>query len=233
MGVDEGFASESGTWFYPVEEGFPVITADAAIEISDMELEWDTHYKDGTPPWDKGAPAPPLTDFVEGGGEISGRVFVPGCGRGHDARYLAKHGAIVTGFDISPTAITEATALAKEENITGIEFVEGDLFALPKALHGAFDWVVEHTCVSGLPPAFRPAYFDAIHSVLPSGGKVFAIWFIEPDMEPGESGPPFGIAKQEIAELAGDRFETLDEWVPKSVFEGREGAELVQILQKK
>ena len=233
LGAKEGFASESGTWFYPVEEGFPVITSDAAVAISDMELEWDSFYQEGDMPWDRGAPAPPLIEFIEGNGEITGKVFVPGCGRGHDARYLAKHGAEVIGLDISPTAVAEATKLAKAEAISGIEFVEGNLFALPKEMLEAFDWVVEHTCLSGLPPAYRPAYFEAIHSVLRPGAKVYAIWFIEPDMEAGESGPPFGVSKQDIAELAGDRFEILQEWVPNKVFEGREGTELVQILLKK
>ena len=235
LGEQEGFASENGEWFYRIEEGFPVLTAEAAIEISKMELDWDEHYREDTPPpWDKGAPAPPLTDYISGDGEITGKVFVPGCGRGFDALYIAdQEGAEVTGFDISPTAVKAAKDLAKEKKTSGINFVVGDLFDLSKEMLGAFDWVVEHTCLSGMPPSFRPAYFDAIYSVLPPGGRVFAIWFVDPEMEPGESGPPFGISKKEVADLAGDRFELVREWIPQETFEGREGRELVQILRRK
>ena len=42
---------------------------------------------------------------------------MPGCGRGHDVRYLARHGHAAVGFDFSPAAIAEARALADADGV--------------------------------------------------------------------------------------------------------------------
>ncbi len=231
--ADDGFVSASGEWFYPVEEGFPVLTADAAVDIASLHLDWDATYRAGQTPWDKGAPAPPLTEFFESGGSFSGRILVPGCGRGHDARTLARcPGTNVTALDISPTAIADAKSIASAEGAHGVDFVVADLFDLPTEFAGTFDWVVEHTCLSGLHPTLRPRYFEAVTSALKPGGHLFAIWFTNPDLDPGESGPPFAISKGEIEIFTAGKFTLVREWVPAKAFEGRESRELVQILTK-
>ena len=53
---------------------------------------WDGLYATGGDGWELGQPATPLVDFVEQTPPPPGRVAVLGCGRGHDARFLATRG---------------------------------------------------------------------------------------------------------------------------------------------
>jgi methyl halide transferase len=53
---------------------------------------WDGLYAMGGDGWELGQPAPALVDFVEQTPPPRGRVAVLGCGRGHDARFLAARG---------------------------------------------------------------------------------------------------------------------------------------------
>ena len=48
-------------------------------------VDWEQNYRENNTPWDKGAPAPPLADWLNGRA-LQGEILVPGCGAGHDAR---------------------------------------------------------------------------------------------------------------------------------------------------
>ncbi len=181
-------------------------------------------YQLGDTPWDKGFAAPPLVDFLTRH-PIRDEVFVPGSGSGHDVRALALHGAIVTGFDLSVTAIAQACANPPLGNES---YVLGDLFDLPASLFGCFDWVVEHTCFCAIPPLRRLDYVRAITQLLKPGGHYFAIFYLTPE---AEQGPPFGVTREEIGKLFDPAFKLLEEWIPARTFEGREGRELCQLRQ--
>ncbi|HRJ11291.1 MAG TPA: methyltransferase domain-containing protein, partial [Prosthecobacter sp.] len=116
--------------------------------------DWDQCYITGQTPWDKGAPSPPLLAWVERS-RPQGRALVPGCGIGHDVALLAASGMDATGLDVAPTAV-ERARLAYPE--LAERFVLGDLFATPPEWDGAFDWIIEHTCLCALPPARRADY---------------------------------------------------------------------------
>jgi methyl halide transferase len=192
-----------------------------------MMTDWDNCYKEDNLPWNKNAPSPPLTEWVRRH-EPKGRALVPGCGLGHDVVMLADAGVDVVGLDISTTAIDRAEALypAYRENL-----VRGDLFDLPSYWLGTFDYVFEHTCLSGMPPELRPRYRDAIASALKPGGLLVGVWYINPDMDPGEQGPPFGIAVSELEALfPGWAIE--DDYVPTTAFEGRAGRERLRVMRK-
>ena len=104
---------------------------------SKTAMDWDQHYQDKHTPWDKGAPAPPLLEWIAANPDaLNGRILVPGCGGGHDVRALAATGIEdVLGFDISPAAIAEAKShsgsgvpnivLMKTEMGKGVDFMEG------------------------------------------------------------------------------------------------------------
>jgi SAM-dependent methyltransferase len=193
--------------------------------------DWENCYREGTTPWDKGAPAPPLLEYLESQ-EVSGRILVPGCGFGHDVRSLAaaSAGAEVIGLDISAKAIETAEEF---ERAGSERYVFGDLFQLPEELRGTFDFVFEHTCLSGLPPALRPDYVEAFHTALKPGGRVLAIFFLEP-WDPGETPqpPPYGITRDELDEMFAGRFSLEREWQPNKHYPGREGREVMRILTK-
>src|SRR5688500_5859432 len=90
---------------------------------------WEDLYVRGGDGWEMGGAAPALVDFIESTPPPRGRVLVPGCGRGHDARYLAERGYSVVGVDFSPTALGAARALARRDNVS-VEFLERDVFTL-------------------------------------------------------------------------------------------------------
>src|SRR5260221_11046517 len=68
--------------------------------------EWETRYRTGDMPWEKGEPSPGLVDFLERHPSLRrGTVCVPGCGTGHDVRAWAKAGFEAHGFDLARSAI--------------------------------------------------------------------------------------------------------------------------------
>ena len=62
---------------------------------------WQDLYDRGGDGWELGAPAPPLVSFLETTPLPPGRVAVPGCGRGHDVRFLTGRGCDAIGFDFA------------------------------------------------------------------------------------------------------------------------------------
>lgn len=191
-------------------------------------MDWEQRYVNGDVHWDRGGPSPPLRQYVERR-EVSGRVLVPGCGRGHDVAMLVEHGADAMGLDVSPTAIRQAQELYPT---IADRFMVGDLFDLREPFRGAFDVVAEHTCLSGLAPSLREQYRIGVESALKPGGLIVGVWFIDPALDPGETGPPFGISVQELDELFAGSFQTLDDYVPDVAYEGREGRERLRVLKK-
>lgn len=195
------------------------------------DMEWERRYLQGDTPWDKGRPAPALVKFLREK-ELRGRALVPGCGRGHDARALAEQAALsVVGMDISETAIQAAREIGLGEAAQGeICFIQGDFFDLPKNIKGSFDWIVEHTCFCAIDPGQRESYVQSAHAALRREGKIFAIFYMDPDTV---QGPPFGVSREELGALFEALFSVEEEWVPTETFPGRENRELVCILKKK
>ncbi|MFN0075187.1 MAG: methyltransferase domain-containing protein [Prosthecobacter sp.] len=185
--------------------------------------DWDQSYRDGFTPWDKGLPSPPLVEWLARN-QLMGRVLVPGCGVGHDVAHLLSCGLDVIGLDLAPTAIARAQETYPQH---AGRFVCGDLFAY----EGKFDAVVEHTCLCALPPELRTAYRDAVASLLKPGGLLVGVFYLNPEMDPGETGPPFGISQDELTALFAERFEVIESYVPAAAFPGRAGRECVRVLR--
>ena len=193
--------------------------------------DWQKHYEENDTPWDKGEAAPALVKFLERG-EIVGRVLVPGCGRGHEVRALGMQpGITAVGLDLSTMAVAQAKELAAPLGAgEKINFVEGDFFRLPPDLAGSFDWLVEHTCFCAIEPRLRRDYVVAASSALRAGGKIFGIFYLDPGTE---SGPPFPVSREELSELFEAHFTLKEEWVPRESFAGREGRELVRVMERR
>jgi SAM-dependent methyltransferase len=199
------------------------------MEHDPRDLEWQRRYEEDDTPWDKGTPSPALADFVRERG-MAGRVLVPGCGRGHDARAIAAQPeATVVGLDLSPTAVAQARKLTPE-TARNLSFVTGDFFQLPPELTGSFDWLVEHTCFCAIDPDRRHDYVLSAARALCVGGRMFGIFYVNPDRD---TAPPFPVSREEISALFDPHFTLLEEWVPRNSFQGREQRELVRLLQKR
>lgn len=191
-----------------------------------MPTDWESHYQQNDTPWEKGAAAPGLVDFLAAE-PIRGRVLVPGCGLGHDVRALAATADEVVGLDIAPSAIEAARRFAR----TGHERYEpANLFALPAALRGAFDWVFEHTCFCAIDLSLRPAYVESVAGALKPGGRLLAIFYLDPGNHSPDEGPPFEVSIAELDRLFLPRFSVEREWLPQRAYPGREGREWMRVL---
>jgi len=189
-------------------------------------MDWQAQYEIGETPWDEGAAHPALADTIAETGEFSGRILIPGCGRGHDVRGISTPANEVIGLDIAPGAIAEARKFPKPGRE---EYILGNLFNLPPELRQSFDWIVEHTCFCAIDPAMRPAYAEAVAGALKPGGHLFAIFYLDPAVD---RHPPYGVAVAELDQLFSPRFAPVRDWVPARTFEGREGRELIRLLQR-
>ncbi|MEX2580554.1 MAG: methyltransferase domain-containing protein [Verrucomicrobiales bacterium] len=201
-----------------------------------MTPDWEQHYLDHRIPWEKGAPAPPLLEWLEANPDtVSGSVLVPGCGFGHDVRALAREtdADFVVGLDVAETAI----ARCREFDTVGAErYVVGDLFDLGPEHREAYDWVWEHTCFCAVDPERRRDYVEAVRRALKPGGCLLGVFFLDPyddEHRPGQ-GPPHGTSVYELkARFAhSGKFRIEDLYVPRRSYPGREEKECVLRMTK-
>lgn len=190
-------------------------------------MDWNARYQGGDTPWEKGSYAPPLEEIGAALGSAIwglGPVLVPGCGFGHDARWIADQGVPVTGLDLSSLAL----AGARERTVGANPAFELGNFFEPDP--GACSAIFEHTCFCAIDPSEREKYVESAAKWLPAGGHLVAIFFLNPDQE---TGPPFGCTLEELDELFAPDFELIREWQPTVGYPGREGREWIRILQRK
>ena len=185
------------------------------------DRDWEALYQADDTFWDHGEAAPGLVDYLGENPELLvGQALVPGCGRGHDARALAKAGWSVTGLDIAPSSVLMAKRLADEEGLP-IDYRAGDF--LIDEPHQPFDLVFEHTLYCAIPPTSRNDYVQALRRWLKPGGLYLAVNYMITD-DNGE--PPFSSTTDELDERFGESFELIRRWTPRS-YESREGKELM------
>ena len=199
-----------------------------AASLKNSSMDWDVCYQKGEVFWDKGTASLPMKQYLAGRA-VRGRALVPGCGRGHEVVLAAEHGLDAIGLDIAPTGVAEARTLYPH---LAERFVVGDLFNPPAAMRGAFDVVLEHTCMSALPPALRADYRRGIDLALKPGGLLIGVWYINPALDPGEEGPPFAFSVDDLTALFADGYEIVDDYVPDVAFRGREGRERLRVLRR-
>jgi SAM-dependent methyltransferase len=163
----------------------------------DLPDFWQELYAEGRDGWEMGAPHPSLVHLVETTPPPRGRVAVPGCGRGHDARLLARHGYTVVGFDFAPGAIAEARRLARQDKVA-VAFEQRDIFTLDRDWNRAFDGVWEYTCYCAIEPRRRAEYVRVMAAIVKPGGWLLGCLF---PVRPGGGGPPFPVQLAEVRRL--------------------------------
>ncbi len=207
------------------------------MPLPETSPDWDQFYREGHTPWDKGAPAPPLLEWLSANpAAIRGRVLVPGSGLGHDVRAIAALPQVeeVVGLDLSPTAVAQASALPG----TGTESHRlGDFLDLAPEHRGVYDWLWEHTCFCAIEPDRREAYVAAAHAAIKPGGYLLAVFYLDPyddEHRPGE-GPPHGTSLEELEDrFAGSGAFVIEEsYVPRRAYPGREGLERVLRMSRR
>ena len=191
-------------------------------------MNWEEIYQKGEVFWNKGEASPPMKQYLERH-PVRGRALVPGCGHGHEVALAVEHGLDAIGLDIAPTGVAEARALYPK---LAERFVVGDLFNPPAELRGAFDVVLEHTCLSGLHPSLRADYRRGIDLTLKRGGLLIGVWFIEPDLDPGDEGPPFPLSVPDLTALFAQGYEVVEDYVPDVSFPTRVKQERLRVLRR-
>ena len=123
-------------------------------------------------------------------------IWVPGCGRGHEARFLAGRGFRVLGEDLVPSAIVEAKKLPSHGELT---FSVGDVLERPKEQEGSFDAVFDRAMLCALHEKYRSLYKESCFYRLKPGGFFMGILFKKVADE--VKGPPFAVAFSELLSL--------------------------------
>lgn len=196
--------------------------------------DWNSRYETGDTPWEKGAPAPPLVEFLKKSVKDiwgDGRVLVPGCGTGHDVRALAAAGLHPLGLDLAERAL----ALAKRHEPAGAEAYQLGDFLDPSWREGkSFSAIWEHTCFCAIDPSMRPEYAKASAELIKPGGCLIGVFFLTPnDPEEKDEGPPYNSSISEIDERFAPWFEREQAWVPEKAYPGREGKEWIAIYRRR
>ena len=184
---------------------------------------WDGLYASGQDGWELGGPAPSLVAWLDAGGAFApgARIAVPGAGRGHDARLLARRGYAVTGFDFAETAVADARRLAEGERVAAT-FEQRDVFALGSDFGQAFDAVWEYTCFCAIDPDRRPEYARVLHDILKPGGSLLACFY---PLQDGDEGPPFPVSRSGIEAILSPFFDIVAAGAPPASPERRRGLE--------
>jgi SAM-dependent methyltransferase len=184
---------------------------------------WEGLYASSQDGWELGEPAPSLAAWLAAGGAFApaARVAVPGAGRGHDARLLARRGYAVTGFDFAEAAIAEARRLAERENVTAT-FEQRDVFALGADFARVFDAVWEYTCFCAIDPDRRAEYARVLHDILRPDGTLLACFY---PLKDGVDGPPFPVSRAGIEATLAPFFDIVEAGPPRVSPERRRGLE--------
>ena len=189
---------------------------------------WQDLYEQRKDGWEMGGPHPSLVHLVDTTPPPRGRVAVPGCGRGHDARFLASRGYEVTGFDFADAPVAEARRLARAAGVT-VAFEQRDIFALGRDHAGAFDGVWEYTCYCAIEPRRRAEYIATLAAIVKPGGWFLACFF---PVRPRGGGPPFPVAKSEVRRLLAPHFRIERAGPPLRPVQRRAGQEWLVLATK-
>jgi SAM-dependent methyltransferase len=189
---------------------------------------WEDVYARGGDGWELGGPAPPLVDFFTTTTLDGRRVAVPGCGRGHDARFLASRGYEAVGFDFAEAPLTAARALAARAGSTA-RFEALDVFALGRAHPHAFDGVWEYTCFCAIDPARRAEYVASLAGAVRPGGWLLGCFF---PLRGSPAGPPFPVSMDEVRRVLRPAFRIDRDFMPLRSVRGRQGREWMVLARR-
>ena len=167
---------------------------------------WDKKYSLNESQWDIGSPTPIFMDWFKKNKEIK-KILIPGCGKGHDAFFLATLGHDVYALDFSKQAIGFMHKSAKKKNIN-INILNNDIFNM-RQYYGFFDIILEYTFFCAIPPASRKKYIKTIFNLLNNNGKFIGI-LLPINKKINEGGPPFGVNLPEVLDMFTKYFKIID-----------------------
>jgi thiopurine S-methyltransferase len=139
------------------------------------------------------------------------RVFVPLCGKSLDLLWLQERGHVVTGVELSATALE---AFCMENGIPagrrsidgfdlyeapGIDLLRGDFFALTSALLGPISAVYDRAALISWADELRETYVEHMTALTRSGTQTLLITLEYPQVQ--MAGPPFSVDRDNVERL--------------------------------
>ena len=185
------------------------------MKSDEMEF-WESRYRAGKMPWDfRGVPCA-LKSWLKTA-TSPGRVLIPGCGSGYEAKAFHDAGWEVVAIDYAPAAVarTKAALGALATNVMLADFFTYDSGGRK------FDLVYERTFLCSLPPERWPAYAHRMTALLAERGRLAGFFLYGHEDEP----PPYPLTEDAAQALFGENFvRVADEAVTDSlpIFAGRE-----------
>ena len=88
---------------------------------------WNDLYKSNNTGWDLNEPTKPFLDLIKTLDLKGKKVFIPGCGNGHDVIEIAKTGAEVCGVDFAKIPLNKIAGHPNFGNLK-IELIHADIF---------------------------------------------------------------------------------------------------------
>ncbi|MCE9652347.1 MAG: class I SAM-dependent methyltransferase [Nitrosarchaeum sp.] len=130
-----------------------------------------------------------------------GRFLDLGTGPGTQAIELAKKGFIVTGSDVSPSAIKKA-----KSSTTNVNFVIDDILN-SKFERESFDYILDRGCFHVLSVDERITYLSQIKQILKKNGMIFLKCMSKNEKNLPEDKGPHKFDKEEIINYFKSDFE--------------------------
>ena len=196
--------------------------------MDQKDYDWQGHYESDDLGWDLGEVAPSFVKLWEEGKLPLGKVIIPGCGRGHEAIFLAEKGFDVTGIDLAEGAVTFLANTLKERNLAG-RVLRQDFFSLDDSHNGVYDLALEHTFFCAIPPRQRQDYCLTVARLLKPGGVLAGLFYNTGE----EGGPPYNTAREDIETIFSKTFEIQELYKSPWSTPQRKDKEWLGILQKR
>jgi SAM-dependent methyltransferase len=131
------------------------------------DIDWDSHYQSGEPPWETGQPSAELARVIAEEKIQPCRVIELGCGTGINALWLAQQGFDVTGIDLSRLAIDKARQRAAEAQ-ERVRFLVDDVLHLAEE-YQPFPFFFDRGCYHAVRQIDVAAYVRTLKRVTTPG----------------------------------------------------------------
>ncbi len=197
-------------------------------EAKDYKPEdWQRHYEENDIRWDLGQVAPPFVKLWEDGKLPLGKVLIPGCGRGHEAVFLAEKEFDVTAVDFADGAVSYLKNILQERNLAA-RVLRRDFFSLDDSHNEVYDLMIEQTFFCAISPRQRQDYVAKVARILKPGGMLAGLFYHTGE----EGGPPYNTTREDIETHFSKSFQILE--LDKTLLsaEKRKDKEWLGILKK-